>query len=146
MAGHSDKKNSKEKDALLFNTKMEILIISIITGLLYTYNIIINGYELIRTDFISLILLSGINYLCYKALDVIYKSMWEDIFKIVLILNLAILLGINYSYKFWWLYSLIPLYYGSTAFNFILAYVKGIGKSTPDDVVEAQQQTKKSKK
>ena len=145
MAGQSDKKNKSDLDTLLWTTKLEILIISIITGVCYLYNIFINGYELAFKD-ISIVILSIINYICYKALGVIYKSMWEDIIKYILILNLVIMLGINYSYKFWWIYAVIPLYYSSTAFNFILGYVKGIGKSSPEDVLKPQQPKAKKPK
>jgi len=142
MAGKSEKKLSKEIESLLFHTKIEILIISLLTLLCYIYNVLFNSYELCKTDYISLSLLSAINYVCYSALGVIYKSMWEGIVRIILILNLVILVGINYSYKFWWLHASIPLYYSTTTFSFILNYVKGIGKSTPEDELTPQQPTR----
>jgi len=140
MAGNSEKKKSKEIQSLLFHTKIEILIISLLTLLCYIYNVLFNSYELCKTDYISLSLLTAINYVCYSALGVFYQSMWEGILRIILILNLVILVGINYSYKFWWLHASIPLYYSTKIFSFILNYVKGIGKSTPEDELTPQPQ------
>jgi hypothetical protein len=139
MAGHSEKKKEKNIDSLEYRTMIEIFIITGITILCYLYNIFMNGRTLILKDYISLSLLSLINYIGYNLLRTLFNSMWENIVKNLLILNLLVLLGLNYSYKAWFIYSLVPIYYGSTFVSFILDYVKGIGKAIPGEDITSNQ-------
>lgn len=142
MAGHSEKKLAKQKTSTLNTTKIAILGVSSISSLLILYN---NLDSLFYGIFI-IILLSGINYVLYRFIDTLYESMFFNPLVDLLAINLTVMLGINFHYKFWFLYMIVPAYGVYKGAIWAYNHVKGVDSDeTPEEETPKGKEKQKKK-
>jgi hypothetical protein len=108
MAGHSAKKEKTDKSGL---NSMNMTVILIVTGIftvLKLYKIFLTEEGLSYGDIISFIYFTTVNYILFRLIDITYKTMWYLPLYDLLILTLLTQVLINFHWKFWFIYLLIP--------------------------------------
>ncbi len=141
MAGNSEKRLAKKKSETMNIILYSILIVGVLSSLIILY---ISSFDIVGSLF-KIVLLNGINFLLYKLLNTFYESMFFLPLIDFLIINCVVMLGINFHYKFWYFYLVIPGYFiykgGQMAYN----HVKGIdkGENVTQETEPIKEKTKK---
>lgn len=142
MAGQSEKKLAKEKSEKMNIAFISIVVVGIISSLLTLY---LNSFDILSSLF-RIVLLNGINFILFKLLNTFYESMFFLPLIDFLIINCVVMIGINFHYKFWYFYLVIPGYFiykgGQMAYN----HVKGIDKGDNETQVTEPIKEKTKKK
>lgn len=132
MANHSEKKAKKAQQS---SNKIYMLFIFIATGIyliIHLYQYFIKKREDIFTkrDIFGFIILSTINYVVYKLLNVFdSNSYFYSYLFDFLGLNCLIEILINFSKKFWYLYLIYPSFFIIKGCQGLYGYVSNIGKT-----------------
>ncbi len=145
MAGQSRKKETMERQSEMRKIMYYILGINFLLILSYLYSIFFKGYEIGNFDVISAVVLNVINLVCYRMLDVFYKSMFYDYINDVFIINLAVNLFLAFTKKAWYIYLLIPGYLCYKVGMYAYLHVKNLDKSNNEAENEAAPKQQKSK-
>lgn len=142
MSGNFEKKVKKQKDQFFFYLNLIVLVLSAISILLYFFLSESMTAFIIKSAFFSLL-----NYACLKLLDYFYESMFFNYIMDTLIINLAVMVFINYHVKAYAIYLLIPFYFAFKGFNWMFQSVKDLDKEQNEpDSTESNNKDKKSKK
>jgi hypothetical protein len=146
MSGHSNKKHNAKKSNDSFYVKLAILIASAIYLSTMAYGYLASDNEITKGNVIGFVVLSSINFLLYRLLDVFYSSYFFLPLVDLLIINLSVEVLVNFHHKFWYLFMLIPGYLIYKGSGYCWEYVKSIGKTDPNTPQEQQQVPKDQKK
>ena len=136
MSGHSEK---KAKKAATSANKIILIVIFISTGfylLFHFYQYFIQKREDVfsKWEITGFIILSLINYILYKLLNLLRNSFWYSYLLDFFGLNCLVEILINFSKKFKYLYLIYPAYFLLKGSKSIYGYVSNIGKG--DDYEE----------
>lgn len=133
MAGRSEKKQAKEKSSVMNIIMISILIVSAVSYLL----MIVFNLDQLSSVIAPSLYFAISNYGLYYLLDSFYTSMFFNYILDLLIINLVVMLGVNFHYKFWFLFLAVPGYFiyqlGVMAYNHVksLDQDKGEEDETP---------------
>jgi len=136
MAGQADKKDKKKKATNRLVWKASILIVTAIYIIINGYSVVFNEYKISRGDTIGFLILTIINFVLYRLLDMALDSFFYLYLIDLLIINLSVEVLINFHWKFWFLYLVIPAYFLFKGSIYIFEHVKTVGKVDPNEVVE----------
>jgi hypothetical protein len=143
MAGQSAKKEKTDKGSLNSMNMIAILIVTTIFTSLKIYKYFFDEEGLTKGDIISFIYFSLVNYILYRLIDITYKSMFYLPLYDLLIITLLTQALVNFHWKFWFLYLLIPAYLAYKGGLWMYDYVKNLSK--PEDPSEVTPQQAKQK-
>lgn len=132
MAGRSEKKLAKEKTSTMNLAFYSLIIVGVVNFILLMY---FSSFDLVSNLF-KIILLNGINIGLYNLLDFFYESMFFNPLVDFLIINYVVMIGINFHFKFWYFYLVIPGYFIYKGALWAFDHVKNLDKS--DGNVETQ--------
>lgn len=142
MSGNFEKKMKKQKEQFFFYLNLVVIVASLISIILYFFFSDSFLTFIIKSAFFSII-----NLACVKLLDYFYESMFFNYIMDSLMINLAVMLFINYHVKAYAIYLLIPLYFIVKGFNWMFQSVKDLDKEQNEpDTNEVNPKDKKSKK
>lgn len=133
MAGQSGKKQNKKKASNRLFWKALILVITCLYILINAYNVIFNEYKYTRGNTLEFLSLTIINFILYRMLDMTLDSMFFNYVIDFLVINLAVMLLINFHWKFWFLYLSIPAYGLVKLGMYTYDHVKSVGKEDPNE-------------
>jgi hypothetical protein len=145
MAGQSKKREKSERKNEMTNTLYYILGVNGLMLLCYLFSIFAKGYELAQFDYVSVVILNVVNFICYRMFSVFYKSMFYDYINDIFIINLAVNLFLGLSRKAWYIYFLIPGYICYKVGMYAYNHVKNLDKSNNEPSEETPQKQSKSK-
>ncbi len=100
------------------------------------YAVIFKSYDYTRSDTIGFLILTLINFFLYRTLETFEGSYLYNPLLDLLIINLSVELLINFHWKFWFLYLLVPCYFLLIGFQKVYAHVKTVGKAEEGEVIE----------
>lgn len=135
MAGQSDKKQRQKKQVKNQYSKIAIVSVTIIYVLINAYSVIINDYKFSRGDTLGFLFLTMVNFGLYRLLDVFESSMFYLPMLDLLIINLLVELLINFHWKFWFLYLVVPGYLLVKGGGYLYEHVKTVGKPQEGDEI-----------
>ena len=104
MAGQADKKDKKKKATNRLVWKASILIVTAIYIIINGYSVVFNEYKFSKGDTIGFLILTIINFVLYRLLDMALDSFFYLYLIDLLIINLSVEVLINFHWKFWFLY------------------------------------------
>jgi hypothetical protein len=131
MAGQSDKKNKAKKNVSNKICKIAILLVTILYIIINAYSVLFKDYTLTRADSIGFLFLTVVNFTLYRLLDFFMGSYFYLPLIDLLIINLSVMILINFHWKFWFLYLIIPGYLLCIGFKKVYDHVKTL--SQPDE-------------
>ncbi len=132
MANHSEKKAKKAQQV---SNQIYMIFIFVATGIyliihLYKYFILKREDIFTKQDILGFIILSTINYIVYKLLNVFDSNSYLNSYLFDFLgLNCLIEILINFSTKFKYLYSIYPAFFIIKGCKGIYGYVSNIGKT-----------------
>jgi hypothetical protein len=132
MAGQAGKKDKKKKDSNRLVWKASILVVTILYILINGYSVYFKEYKITRSDTFGFLILTIINFVLYRLLDMAIGSFFYLHLIDLLIINLSVELLINFHWKFWFLYLVIPGYFLFKGAGYIYEHVKTVGKVDPN--------------
>ena len=138
MANQSSKKDKKSSIQIGKYLMITIISVTIIHLLIFIYSMIFKGYELRRGDYIGFIVLSSLNYILYNLIITLRNAFYINYIYDLLIINLAIMLLVNFHWKFWFLYLILPGYGVIKLGMYLFEYTKTIGQADPNEVAAPQ--------
>lgn len=144
MAGQSSKKNKIKKQGQNKISKLSIIFVTLTYILINAYAIIFKEYEFTRSDTIGFLFLTIVNFALFKLLDVFSESYFYLPLIDLLIINLSVMILINFHWKFWFLYLIIPGYFLCIGAKKVYDHVKTL--SQPDENATPEGQAKEAKK
>ena len=122
---------------------LAILITTIISSIFIIFS---NYKQSFLYAIIIILFFTTINYVLYKLLDSFYESMFFNPILDLLVINLVVMLGINYHFKFWYLYLIIPGYGFYKLSMWAYEHVKNAGKPIEGEDVNTDLNNKIVKK
>jgi len=146
MAGQAKKKEKKEESEYRMYTRAVILLVTFFYIAVNAYAVYFKGYEFTRSDTLGFLFLNIINFTMYRAIVSMRNSFIFNYLLDILGVNLVVMVGINFHWKFWYFYLIIPGYLIFKGCGMLYEYVKGIGKETPEDqMMEAAMKSRDAK-
>lgn len=139
MAGQSKKKSNVKIESQKNFTKIAILVSTIIFLALKSYSVLYKGNEYTKGDVIGFLVLSLINFSLYKMILVFFESYFYNYLMDLLILNLLVQVTVNFHWKFWFIYLIIPGYFILIGSLKLYDYVKTIGKVDESEINQVNQ-------
>ncbi len=134
MAGQANKKQVKKQEVKNATAKITIIFVTVIYILLNIYNVKVNEMEYTSSNTMGFLFLTIINFALYRAIDMFDSDSYLYMPLIdLLIINLSVMILINFHWKFWFLYLVVPGYFLLTGSAKLFEYVKTIGKPSEDD-------------
>lgn len=146
MAGQGAKKEKARKELNNKIMKLAIILITIFYVIVNAYSVIINGYEYKRSDIIGFLILTIINFTLYRLIDALMGSYFHLPLVDLLIINLGVMVGINFHWKFWYLYLIVPFYLFTLVAKKAYEHVKTVGKPAEGEDTPEQNTNQKSRK
>lgn len=146
MANQSNKKAKKDQNKTEFFLKSAIYAVTAIYLLICLYSIFVKGYELKGGDITGFIVLSLVNFILYHLIITLRNAFYVNYIYDILIINLLVMLMINFHWKFWFLYLSIPAYGLVKLGVYLFHYTKTIGQATPEELEQMRLATEQSKK
>jgi hypothetical protein len=142
MANQSAKKEKSDKGSL---NNMNMMAIFIVTGIfigLKLYKVLLTEDGLTKGDIIAFLYFTIVNYILFRLIDITYKTMFYLPLYDLLIITLLTEVLINFHWKFWFLYLLIPAYLIYKGGFWMYEYVRDLSKPVDQSEVEMAQQPK----
>ena len=136
MAGQAGKKERKKKDDYRKMWKALIIGVTAFYIIINFYFVAFKAQIFSRGDSIGFLVLTTINFALYRLLDITLDSIFFNYLVDLLVINLLVQVMINFHWKFWFLYLLIPCYMLFKGSVYIYHHVKTVGKADPNE--EAQ--------
>ena len=146
MAGQSQKKNKIKKQGQNKLSKFSILLATLFYIIINAYHVIFHEYEFTRRDTIGFLILTCVNFSLYRLLDVFSESYFYLPLIDLLIINLSVMVLINFHWKFWFLYLIIPGYFLCKGAKKVYDHVKTLSQPDANATPETQTQAKEQKK
>jgi hypothetical protein len=143
MAGHSEKKQNKKKDVKNKISKVAIIVVTLSYIFINAYSVLFNGYSFSKTDTLGFLFLTTVNFALFRLMDVFASSQFYMPLVDLLIINLSVQILINFHWKFWFLYLVVPGYFLMKGGAMVYEHVKTVGKAGEGEV-EQDQRTPKS--
>lgn len=126
MSGRSEKKLLKSKTKTMSFIVISIVVIGLIHLLLTLF---FNTNNSITSCLFSIVFLNIISILLYKLLDFFYESMFFMPILDFLIVHSIVMLGVNFHFKFWYFYLVIPGYFIYKGCQMAFNHVKNLDKN-----------------
>jgi len=145
MAGHSKKKSQIKQNSQKFLIKIAILVATVLHLIFKTYSVFFNGSEFTKGDIIGFLSLSLINFALYKLILVFSESFFYAYLNDLLIINLIVEVTVNFHWKCWFIYLVVPGYFLFIGLLKLYDYVKTIGKVDENEVLRPAPTIKKYK-
>jgi hypothetical protein len=147
MAGQSGKKNKIKQQSS--NTTTLIFM-----GSVTAFYLILNIYyiftaeevKITKADILSFLYFTGVNALFYKLLDVFRESYFYLPLIDILIIHLTTMAFVNFHWKCWFIYLVIPGYLLYLAGGKVFEHVKTVGKADEGEVIDPRQNAPNSDK
>jgi hypothetical protein len=133
MAGQSGKKDVKKRASNRLIWKALILIVTALYVIINAYSVVFNEGKFTRGDTIGFMILTIVNLALYRLLDMTMESYFFLYLVDLLIINLSVMVLINFHWKFWFLYLVVPGYFLVKASKYVYEHVKTVGKSDPNE-------------
>jgi len=110
------------------------------------YQYFMNEKEYSKSDAFGFIILTALNLGLYKLINILRGSFFHYPLIDLLCINVAVLIGINFHWKFWFLYLAIPVYLLYIGFLKVYEHVKTVGKEDGTEELKPEPQNTKEKK
>jgi hypothetical protein len=145
MANQSNKKEKKSINTTQYYLKGTIYSITILYLIIFAYSYFLSGNEIKRSDILGFLFLSLMNYVLYNLIIILRDAFYVNYIWDILIINLAVMVLINFHWKFWFFYLIIPGYLLVQGGLYLFEYTKSIGKEDPNQVEENSEKSNKKK-
>ncbi len=134
MAGQAKKKTNSKVQSQKYFIKTAIIVATIIYLAIKSYFVLLKGIEFTKGDVIGFLTLSLINFTLYKLILAFNESFFYNYLMDLLIINLVVEITINFHWKFWFIYLIIPGYFMFIGSIKLYDYVKTIGKVDESEI------------
>ena len=99
----SNKKEKKSIDSTQYYLKTTIFSITLLYLLIFSYSYFISGSEVKKSDIFGFLFLSIMNYILYSLIIILRGAFYINYIWDLLIINLTVMVLINFHWKFWFL-------------------------------------------
>jgi len=144
MANQSGKKQQQRKEVKNKFSKIAIILITLFYIAINAYLVLFKEKVYSNSDTLGFLFLTIINFALYRVLDVFESSQFYMPLLDLLIINLSVEVLINFHWKFWFLYLIVPGYFIVIGARKVYEHVKTVGKAEEGEQTEDPRAVKSS--